>query len=247
LCGVSRPDAGSKDGNMPVVAMDDFETQVRHLRDGGLTPKLIARKLGVPLPMVTKVVAQVAAQRLPSDDVVGCWVSPGWSGELVIAPGRHWPDGDHGWNDAPGIVAVLVARRHRYDKVIVCGYLVDVHCLGVKNTLGPQVMDARILAQFCRTYFEAYEGEPVPAPLELAQHLVLGAIEYAHGLGFEPHPDFSATAAHLGNWAGPSAITFGRDGKPFYMQGPYDDAFAVLRTLDRTIGRDKYHYVVGVG
>jgi len=44
---------------------------------------------------------------------------------------------------------------------------------------------------------------------------VFSAVEYARGLGFEPHADFAPAAGHLGPWTGPSAITFGRDGKPF--------------------------------
>lgn len=39
-------------------------------------------------------------------------------------------------------------------------------------------------------------------------------------------------------------IAFGRDGKPFYIQGPYD-ADRVLRTLGRTAGRDNHHFLVG--
>jgi hypothetical protein len=81
-----------------------------------------------------------------------------------------------------GLAAVLVGRRHRYDKVRVGGYLVDVHCLGVTNALGPDLMDARELVEFRRLYFETYEGTPVEAPIELAQHLVLGAVEYAREL-----------------------------------------------------------------
>src|SRR5262245_17834628 len=104
---------------------DTVETQVRRLREAGLTPKLIARKLGVPVSTVGKLVAAIAAQRPPSDEMVGCWVSPGWSRELVVASDRQWPDGDHGCNDAPGLAGALVARRHRHDKVSVCGYLVD--------------------------------------------------------------------------------------------------------------------------
>jgi hypothetical protein len=38
-------------------------------------------------------------------------------------------------------VSVLVARRDRWDKVSVCGYLADVYCLGVKKVLGPDIKD----------------------------------------------------------------------------------------------------------
>jgi hypothetical protein len=226
---------------------ETIETQVRLLREAGLTPKLIARKLGVPQSTVGKVVAAMAAQRSPSDEVVGCWVSPGWSRQLVVAPDREWPEDHCGHDGAAGLAGVVVARQHRYDKVSVCGYLVDVHCLGVKNALGPRIMDMQDLTPFTRKFFAAFDGEPMPAPLELAQHLVLGAVEYARHLGFEPHPDFAEAAGHLGDWKGPSAITFGRDGKPFYVQGPHDNPSAVIQTLTRTVGRDNYDFVMAFG
>jgi hypothetical protein len=96
-------------------------------------------------------------------------------------------------------------------------------------------------------FFDAYPSPPIPAPLELAQHLVLGAAEYARGLGFDPHPDFEAAKGHLGSWSGPSAIRFGRNGKPFYVEGPHDDSAAVMRTLNRTVGKGNYEFLVVAG
>ena len=64
---------------------------------------------------------------------------------------------------------------------------------------------------------------------------------------FEPAPDFRDTAGHLGEWTETSRITFGRDGVPFYVSGPYDNPRSVVRTLDRTCGEGNYHYVLGVG
>lgn len=86
----------------------------------------------------------------------------------------------------------------------------------------------------------------MPAPIDLSRHLVWGAVEYARGLGFDPHPDLRPAAGHLGSLDEPCAIGFGRDGKPFYLQSPYDDANRILRTLDRTTGRDNYHFLTGV-
>jgi hypothetical protein len=88
---------------------------------------------------------------------------------------------------------VLVARDEARGRVSACGYLVDVYCLGVKNVVGPRVMDRHGLFEFARSYFSAYEGQSLAASLELAQHLVCGAVEYARSLGFEPHEDFAAT------------------------------------------------------
>jgi hypothetical protein len=121
-------------------------------------------------------------------------------------------------------------------------YLVDVYCLGVKNAVPPRVMPTRDLGRFRASAFGGYKvREPVAAPLALVQHLVFGAVDYARALGFEPHADLAPAAGHLGDWVGPSAIGFGHDGMPLYVQGPYDDPNKVLRTLDRTVGRDGYH------
>jgi len=85
-------------------------------------------------------------------------------------------------------------------------------------------------------FFSTFFGQPVPAPPELARHLVYGAVDYARSLGFEPHPDFTPAAELLGPWSPPSIITFGNNGVPFYIQGPHDDARQVMRTLQPTIG-----------
>ena len=59
-----------------------------------------------------------------------------------------------------GLVAVLVARKHRHGKVSVCGYLADVYCLGVKNALGPEIMDDLGLRGFAvRNFFSGYHGD----------------------------------------------------------------------------------------
>ena len=59
--------------------------------------------------------------------------------------------------------------------------------------------------------------------------------------------DVRDTAGHLGEWTDTSRITFGRDGVPFYLSGPYDNPRSVVRTLDRTCGQGNYHYLVGQG
>ena len=94
-----------------------------------------------------------------------------------------------------GLAAVLVARKHRYGKVSVCGYLADLYCLGVKNALGPEIVDDLRLEGFVRDFFSGYDGDPVEVPIELAREVVLGSAGYARSLGFDPHPDFAAAAS----------------------------------------------------
>jgi hypothetical protein len=170
--------------------------------------------------------------------LAGCWVSPGWSQGLTVEGHPGWPDVDA---EALGLVSLLVTERH--GRVRLGGWLVDVYCLGVKDVVGPRVMDKRRAVDFGRLFFAAYQARPLEAPLELAQHLVFGAVEYAQPW-VDPAQGSAATTDQLGSWTGPSAISFRRDGKPFFVQGPHDDADAVLQTLERSVGRGNFPSLV---
>lgn len=217
---------------------------IRRLRSTGAAPKEIARALGLRPSVVAPIVRQIAAEqgRDPAGEpaLAGCWVSPAWSRELLVAPREGWDDLDLGAGGPAGIAQVLVARAGRGDRVSVCGYLVDTFCLGVKNVIGPERMRERDLPAFVRTYFMAFPAPALRAPIELARHVVLGAAAFASALGFAPHPDFEGARGHLGELDEPCAITFGREGRPLYVQGPYDDPIAILETLRATIGDDGF-------
>ena len=161
-------------------------------------------------------------------------MNSGWSQGLSWSDHPEWRD--DGADHDLGLVSVLVAREHRYAKLCVCVYLVDAQCLGVKNVLGPRVLERTELEAFIAQVYAAYPRPPLQAPLELARELVFGAEAYAQNLGFEPHRDLAACRGHLGAWSGPSPIVFGYHGKPFFMPGPNDDSIAVLERLDRSVG-----------
>jgi len=229
--------------------MDDEQAieKVRELRGRGLSPKEIARALGIRPAAVSDIVRTLAAERHTGEtEQVECLLNAGWSVGLKITAHPEWhdPGGDEG---AGGLVTALVTcrRRHRRNAT-VCVYLLDVWCLGVKNAIGPDNLDDRGLRRLTDHVFGAYQAPPIPAPIELVRDLVLGAAEYAHRLGFDPHPDFQQTRAHLGPWTGPSAVTFGRNGKPTYISGPHDNPERVLRTLRRAVGRRSFSYTIGV-
>jgi hypothetical protein len=73
-------------------------------------------------------------------------------------------------------------------------------------------------------------------------------VAYARGLGFQPADAFDDEAvAFLGDWDGPGRIEFGKDGQPFYLNGPYDNPAAVLRTLERSVGAGNFQFSVAAG
>lgn len=232
-----------------VMADTELMERVRELRERGRTPKEIARSLGVPPSTVAPLIRALGAAggRAQQERPIGCWANPGWSSSVTVANHPEWqnPGRDAAESGSSGLVTVVVARE-RGSTVLACGYLVDTWCLGVKDAVGPKPMERRKLPEFLSTFFSGYEERPVEVPLLLAQHIVFGAIKYARGLGFEPHPDFAKAAGHLGEWDGTCDVSFGRDGMPVYIEGPHDDTGRIMRTLRKKVGDGNFHYVVGL-
>ena len=233
-----------------VVAMDDpsLVARVGELRSRGLTPKQIAKTLGMTRSAIDPVVRTIAQSRAAAEPaVVGCWITRGWSQGLCLstAPAGWIDEGRADDDDGhPGLIVVAVVRELRYGKVSACSYLVDSMCLGVKNAMGPLLMDSNQLRTYVTRFFEPIEGGSIEAPIELARHLVWGALAYARDLGFEPHRDFASTVEHLGVSTGTNPIRFGRDGVPLYVAGPYDNSGEIMRKLKGKIASGDAHFLV---
>jgi len=165
--------------------------------------------------------------------LVACWVSPGWSRGLAFPSRPEWAAYDTDETEYEGGLAqVVVARGAPRGRVSICHFLVDVFCLGVKSVIPPRTISPGDVTRHVHVSFSAFDALGLEAPLELAQHLVFGAVDYARRLGFEPaDDDYQAAMGHLGTWSGPSAIVFGDSGKPVYNAGPYDNPRAVMETL----------------
>lgn len=131
------------------------------------------------------------------------------------------------WQEG-GLANALVVRAMPNGKYLFASYLVDVFCLGLKDTI--------CNANVSRVVAEGVKGQlpqvMVPSDYEDVRSVVLGAIEYAHGFGFEPNPDWTDAQFVIEphrDFA--RKYEFGQDGKPFYIQGPHDDPIAVMARL----------------
>ncbi len=246
---------------MTVMVERNLLESVRVLRQQGRSPKEIARTLAVPPAVVAPLVRLVAAERNEADgggsaggkgsvraaDLFGCWINLDWANGLTVLGQPDWPGLPAGRSKGcDGLATIVVAYEAPGFKVSACAYIVDVFCLGVKDAFGPRVFSRRRLGEFLGDIYRSYADAPVPAPPDLARHVVFGAIAHARGLGFEPHADFGAAAGHLGAWEPPESpvIEFGRDGKPLYVQGPHDDYRQILRILEQSVGADGFHYLL---
>jgi hypothetical protein len=229
--------------------------RVADLRASGSGPKQIAKALGISKSAASALIREHAesgreALAPHQREVVGCLINPGWSSGLGLDEAPELAAADPMRHDevAGGFAQILVARRDRASKITVCGFLVDVYCLGVKDAVPPKAMGIDGLNAYAQRYFSAHEQPPVPIELRHAQAIVAGAVAYARDLGFEPHPDFSAAEPFLGEPpADAPAIRFGRDGMPLYINGPRDNAMGVITKLRQRCGEGNFHYLLADG
>jgi len=227
------------------------EQEVLLLREKGLTPKEIARKLALKVSVVSEILRASAEQNTLSKAESGelapiaeCFVNSNCPKHLLLNQNDE-PTEEYGGENGC-IVLVWVARTSGYERYEVCTYLVDHCCLGLKDTIGIRRFNGIKYREFLEVFYRQSNGYR-EISLEQAQAIVLGAVEYAKGLGLEPHKDFEQTRSHLGKWENPIQLKFGQDGKPFYFQGPYDDTNKILKALRENVGEGNFHYVVGLG
>ncbi|MFK7775112.1 MAG: hypothetical protein AB8F94_23425 [Saprospiraceae bacterium] len=148
-----------------------------------------------------------------------------------------------GWEES-GLAQIVVARQKPNGAILAGIYVVDIFCLGIKDTLY-QIFD---FEDDYRDFIDMNlnkNGEMIEIEPQLAFNLIYGAREYAEDLGFEPHRDFKLTEYILPDVEDIEYIDieFGKDGKPFYMSGPFDNVDKILNTLSKNVGADNFEFV----
>jgi hypothetical protein len=136
-----------------------------------------------------------------------------------------------------GMGIALLTRRLPDGRLAFASYLLDTYCLGVKDAFWRIYSPAE--------YAEHLEKMQGASPTRKASgdtlaKLVLGAVEFARFYGFPPHEDFrhaSKLLEGLNPAAGNEEFEFGKDGKPFYIQGPHDSPARVSRILAQLSGK----------
>jgi hypothetical protein len=229
-----------------VIMETDQIQEISRLRSLNLSPKEIARSLKLRPAEVKEVLQQQAMalelERTASgiiDPLYKCMVNV--SGEMLLD--SHAPKD---LIEEQGFAQVFVARTHR-QQLSVCSYLVDYWCLGVKNALGPKKMSKIDYESMVQSTSHRFHESFMEITLEQAQSIVFGSVDYAAKLGIEPHADFSQAEPHLG--LRPETllpIEFGKNGKPFYINGPYDDSRKIIAKLNQSVGKGNYDYLMGM-
>jgi len=134
-----------------------------------------------------------------------------------------------------GLANILISRKQPDGLLIIGSYLVDTLCLGLKDT-------------FCKVNYtaEKYEThktkmyrdeEPFNCDISFAHTIIYGGIDFAATFGIKPQKDFKLSKYILiepNKIEIDKSIEFGKDGKPLYIQGPYDDPEIIMNILKKT-------------
>lgn len=152
------------------------------------------------------------------------------------------------WQKEGAIIQILVARRSPAGQVATGTFLVDLGCLGVKSAFASLFDTRREYEQKLRAGMMTHQ-EMIKADLNLVAKIIREAIAYADELGFRPDPDYRDAMLVLGD-ADPDAcdvpIPLGKDGKPFFIAGPYDNVDRIMAKLTRKLGPDGFHFMFPV-
>jgi hypothetical protein len=143
-----------------------------------------------------------------------------------------------------GLGSLAIARQEPDGGLVVAVFLVDVHCLGVKNALWHTMTPAGF--EKLVEKLEVHDTMGAIAP-ECLTKIVQGAVAYARSFGFAPHPDYRHAAMLLEGIdpaTCPQDFTFGRDGKPFYVKGP-NESNAQAEAITRRIMSEGGQFLIG--
>ncbi len=126
-----------------------------------------------------------------------------------------------------GLPHVIVLREVPGGRVLMGSYLVDVFCLGVKDAYCRRLQNNEV-----PFYLDGCPDDLVEISFEDARSMILGAVEFARQFGFEPDDSWTVCSP-LVEPERPfiRKFDFGKDGRPFYIQGPHDDVETIINKL----------------
>lgn len=152
-----------------------------------------------------------------------------------------------------GLGTIVISRRSPLGEIGCSAFVVDTYCLGVKDTMFTIADEAKYNAVIKPGLARGNEGSIETAHPTCARKLVEGAVSYAHDLGFSAHPDYRKYKAMFGDIeksACPEKYSFGKDGKPFYINGPNEtskQSERIIKQLENVCGEGNFDYMLGMG
>jgi hypothetical protein len=125
-------------------------------------------------------------------------------------------------------------------------YLMDMYCLGLKDTTAIFSKTDSEYRDITNTMFEAHGGKQL-INYTLAHNIIYGGIAYAEDLGIKPEKYWSVSQFILEEDTEDIElidITFGKDGKPCFINGPYDNVGKIVSKLEASVGKGNFEVIL---
>ena len=150
--------------------------------------------------------------------------------------------------DKSQIANVWIARRHSNGNITACIYLVDLLCLGIKDSTFFFNMQADEYLYKTDKFKELAFGKNIS--YTLAHNIVYAGIEFANDYGFQPHKKFTNVTRHFLEDDTDDIelieIECGKDGRPVVFPGPYDNDLkiqGIIKKIEKTAGIGNFHVI----
>ncbi|MCC9656995.1 hypothetical protein [Rhodopirellula halodulae] len=151
-----------------------------------------------------------------------------------------------GNDESAAIGHVMLSRVAPGGHIAMAFFLVDLGCMGVKDVAG----NYRTPTEYSDVMTDMRNRRAMqPCSPEFARGVVEASIGFAESCGLAPHPDY-VKYAPLWNDIEPisveNKITFGANGRPVYIAGPFDNdarQALIFNRMSNALGAGNFHFV----
>lgn len=144
-----------------------------------------------------------------------------------------------------GFTMCLIVRKQPGGKYSFASFLVDRLCLGIKDSMSNCNYTS---SQIDELIDQMVSNSPVEQVSPNHFHnIIYGALDYAAELGLEAPKDFYLAEFLLDETLiddDIDIIEMGWNGRPMYVEGPFDNTRKILSALNNSVGKDGYEYIV---
>lgn len=150
------------------------------------------------------------------------------------------------WQTA-GMAAVIVIRKHNNGNLTWASYLVDLLCLGIKNTNYEFNMLPIDFADFLES--NPHDTKLIDIDYVLAHNIIYAGHDFAMEYGINPHPDFTNITRFLLEEDNETIETMDipvgdERGLPHLMVSRPGEYAEALHKLKQNAGEGNYYYTI---
>lgn len=156
-----------------------------------------------------------------------------------------WVNSD--WNESK-MVQVVISRKQNNGNISMCIYLVDLMCLGIKDTYYLYNLTESKYKEHIYSITEKIVFKK--CKYSLIHNIIFAGVNFAGKYGFHPVKDFTTITKYMLEEDNDNIesiqIECGENGKPLYMRGPYENevrAKQIVDQLEERAGTGNYRFV----